>query len=150
MVSQGSIAPHSLEQLGTLDQGVVMFRRQLRQGIRDVKEGREPRGLIRSSDVQPTYSSDRIIPAASMGGDPADPDALLAYTQGLAQQYLKAPPLQQGKVPPPPPLPSHAFAPAGTRTGAVRAAAGVTAFARIKRRIRCDDDHAGTVTGIRD
>jgi nitrite reductase/ring-hydroxylating ferredoxin subunit len=124
MCSQGAIASHSLEQLGTLDAGVVMFRRLLRQGIRDVKEGREPHGLIRSSDVQPTYSSDRIIPAASMGGDPADPDALLAYTQGLAQQYLKAPPLQQGKVPPPPPLPSHAFAPAGTRTGAVRAAAG--------------------------
>src|SRR6185503_13466249 len=32
MVSQGSIAPHSLEHLGTLDQGVVMFRRMVKKG----------------------------------------------------------------------------------------------------------------------
>ena len=49
MTSQGAIAPHSLENLGASDRGVSMFRRLLREGIRDVQySGRDPKGLILS------------------------------------------------------------------------------------------------------
>ncbi len=122
MVSQGSITRHSLEKLGTLDQGVVMFRRQLRQGIRDVAEGKDPHGLIRSGELIPTYGSDRIVESSSVSGNPDDPDVLMYFARRVAAEYLQSPPLVGVKIPPPPPLPSHAFAPAGTRTGAQRAA----------------------------
>jgi phenylpropionate dioxygenase-like ring-hydroxylating dioxygenase large terminal subunit len=123
MVSQGSISRHSLEHLGTLDQGVVIFRRQLRQAIRDVQNGKDPHGLIRSTGIIPTYGSDRIVEAAAVQGNPDDPDVLMGYARRLAAEYLQSPPLLGVKIPPPPPLPAHAFAPAGTRTGAQRSAA---------------------------
>jgi phenylpropionate dioxygenase-like ring-hydroxylating dioxygenase large terminal subunit len=122
MVSQGSIARHSLEKLGTLDQGVVMFRRQVRQAIRDVQEGKDPHGLIRESGVIPTYGSDRIVEASAVTGNPDDPDVLMDFARRVAAEYLQSPPLIGAQIPPPPPLPSHAFSPAGTRTGAQRAA----------------------------
>jgi phenylpropionate dioxygenase-like ring-hydroxylating dioxygenase large terminal subunit len=115
MVSQGSITRHSLEHLGTLDQGVVMFRRQLRQAIRDVQAGKEPHGLIRGDRIVPTYGSDRVVDASAVPGDPEDPHALRAYIERVAREYLEAPPLQGGDIPPPPPLPAHAYAPAGSR-----------------------------------
>jgi len=43
---QGPIALHGLEHLVTSDKGVVMFRRILREAIRAVKEGRDPKGII--------------------------------------------------------------------------------------------------------
>ena len=45
--SQGAIAIHGLENLATSDQGVVMFRKILKEQIRAVQEGRDPRGVIR-------------------------------------------------------------------------------------------------------
>jgi len=44
---QGPIAIHGLEHLVTSDKGVVMFRRILRDAIHAVKEGRDPKGIIR-------------------------------------------------------------------------------------------------------
>jgi len=44
---QGPIAVHELEHLVTSDQGVVMLRRILREAIQAVKEGRDPKGIIR-------------------------------------------------------------------------------------------------------
>jgi len=44
---QGPIAIHSLEHLVSSDRGVIMFRRILREAIQTVKEGRDPKGIIR-------------------------------------------------------------------------------------------------------
>jgi phenylpropionate dioxygenase-like ring-hydroxylating dioxygenase large terminal subunit len=49
--SQGPIAIHALEHLVTSDKGVVMFRKILRQAIHAVKEGRDPKGIIRDSET---------------------------------------------------------------------------------------------------
>jgi hypothetical protein len=43
---QGPIALHGLEHLVTSDRGVVMFRRILREAIRAVQEGGDPKGII--------------------------------------------------------------------------------------------------------
>jgi nitrite reductase/ring-hydroxylating ferredoxin subunit len=102
IVSQGATAPHSLEHLGTLDQGVTMFRRLLRQGIRDVQEGRDPIGMVRTSEVIPTYGSDRVVPDSAMSGDPDDAAALMEFARLTGKEYLKSPPLQNRKVPRPP------------------------------------------------
>jgi hypothetical protein len=108
MTSQGSIPRHSLEHLGTLDRGVAMFRRLLRQGIRDVQSGKDPHGLIRTSEPRPTYGSDLVVPASSLAGDPDDPAALMAFAESTLAGYLKAPPFRDRSIPKPPPLPAIA------------------------------------------
>jgi 5,5'-dehydrodivanillate O-demethylase len=45
--SQGLIVDRSHEYLGTSDSGVVAYRKMLEQAIRDVREGRDPIGVIR-------------------------------------------------------------------------------------------------------
>lgn len=109
MTSQGSVAPHSLEHLGTLDQGVVMFRRLLRQGIRAVAAGKEPPGLMRDGGVSATYASDRVVPLSAMAGDPDDPAALMEFARATARDYLSAPPLTR-PLSKPVPLPAYALA----------------------------------------
>lgn len=108
MTSQGSIAHHSLEHMGTLDRGVSMFRRLLRRGIQNVAESKDPHGLVRSIEIQPTYGSDLIVPTSSLPGSPDNPDVLLAYGEATLQKYLEEPPLQNRAIPRPPPLPTFA------------------------------------------
>ena len=47
--SQGRIADRAREYLGTSDEGIVMFRRILRDSIKAVEEGRDPFGIIRDA-----------------------------------------------------------------------------------------------------
>jgi phenylpropionate dioxygenase-like ring-hydroxylating dioxygenase large terminal subunit len=110
MTSQGGIARHSLEHLGTLDQGVVMFRKLLREGIRDVQAGKDPHGLTRTGEVMATYASDRVVPMAAMRGDPDDRAALLQFARQTASDYLKSPPLLGKPITRPVPLPARAAA----------------------------------------
>lgn len=51
--SQGEISPREFEHLGTTDVGVILMRRLLRQSLRDVQEGKDPRGVLRerSNDI---------------------------------------------------------------------------------------------------
>jgi hypothetical protein len=110
MTSQGSIARHTLEHLGTLDQGVVMFRRLLREGIRGVAAGRDPHGLSRGTEVLPTYGSDLVVPISAMAGNPNDPAALMQFARRTAADYLKSPPLRRRPLSKPVPLPARAAA----------------------------------------
>ena len=48
---QGPIAIHALENLGTSDQGVVMFRKILKEQIQAVREGHDPIGIIRDPEL---------------------------------------------------------------------------------------------------
>jgi phenylpropionate dioxygenase-like ring-hydroxylating dioxygenase large terminal subunit len=97
-VGQRPIAIHALEHLGTTDRGIIMFRRQLRRGIRAVQEGRDPEGLERAAGkIIPTYCNDTIVrvpPAATL-----EADKLLLRKTGweLAQEYLAKPPLLIGR-----------------------------------------------------
>jgi nitrite reductase/ring-hydroxylating ferredoxin subunit len=62
---QGPIAIHGLEHLVTSDKGVVMFRRILREAIRAVQEGRNPKGIISDAAVAacvPTSAGSVIRP----------------------------------------------------------------------------------------
>jgi phenylpropionate dioxygenase-like ring-hydroxylating dioxygenase large terminal subunit len=97
-VGQRSIAIHDLEHLGATDRGVIMFRRQIRRGIRAVQEGRDPDGLCREEGkIIPTYCNDtivRVVPAAT----PEEDKKLLRKTGwALATSYLEEPPLATGR-----------------------------------------------------
>jgi len=110
ITTQGELPAHSLEQLGTLDRGVAKFRQLLRQGIKDVQEGRDPHGLLRTSEPVPSYSSDLVVPVAAMNGDPDDPDDLLAFAERVRDEYLQTPPLSNtALIPAPPPVPKRRY-----------------------------------------
>jgi nitrite reductase/ring-hydroxylating ferredoxin subunit len=97
MVSQGPIANRKREGLGTLDQGITLFRRQLRHGIEAVQRGEDPQGVFRNPGPIPTYGNDRVIAAADMIGDANDPEARRAYARAVAKDYLTHPPLRDWK-----------------------------------------------------
>ena len=45
--TQGLITDRTLEHLGTGDEGIIIFRKLLREQIENVRKGREPLGLLR-------------------------------------------------------------------------------------------------------
>jgi nitrite reductase/ring-hydroxylating ferredoxin subunit len=91
---QGAINIHALEQLGTQDRGIVLFRRQIRRGIEAVRRGEVPQGFYRNqSEVPATFANDCIVPADDIGGDPDDPAALRGFADRMATEYLRAPPM---------------------------------------------------------
>jgi nitrite reductase/ring-hydroxylating ferredoxin subunit len=90
IVSQGTTRRHSLEQLGALDKGVVMFRRQLRDGIRQVQAGQDPHGLCRQTGVLATYGTDRVVRV----GEVQENGGLLAVAMETAASYARKPPLR--------------------------------------------------------
>ncbi len=77
-VSQRPIAVHALEHLGWSDQGVIIIRKQLRDGIRAVQRGEDPAQLdaLGGKRVIPTYAQSTVmrVPPA---GDPKADKALL-------------------------------------------------------------------------
>jgi phenylpropionate dioxygenase-like ring-hydroxylating dioxygenase large terminal subunit len=92
-VSQRPIAVHAMERLGFTDRGITIFRKQLRQGIRAVQSGQDPKGVIREDgQITPTFATDTIInipPAAT----PAEDKKLLQDTgRRLITSYLETPP----------------------------------------------------------
>ena len=60
-VSQRPIAIHGLKHLGVTDRGVSMFRKMVRQGIRTVRDGGDPKGICHANDGPiPTYCNDDL------------------------------------------------------------------------------------------
>jgi len=73
--------------------GVIMFRKIIRQGIRDVREGKDPEGLsAKASDFMPTFSNDTIVHAPKAATEEEDRKLLLDIGLRLAGEYLENPP----------------------------------------------------------
>jgi hypothetical protein len=95
MVSQGAIPKHAKENLGSLDRGVVLFRRILRRSIEAVQRGEDPPYMYRLDGTPtPTYGTDRVMLAAEIDGDADDPRVLKALGRRTAREYLAKPPLR--------------------------------------------------------
>jgi nitrite reductase/ring-hydroxylating ferredoxin subunit len=60
---QGEIANHGLEHLATSDRGVIMCRRILRDALRAIADGKDPKGIVRdparARDI-PTYAGSSV------------------------------------------------------------------------------------------
>jgi nitrite reductase/ring-hydroxylating ferredoxin subunit len=67
-VSQRPIAIHALEHLGTTDRGVIMYRRLLRQEMRNLASGRSPRPLGKRGEIVPTYTHDTVLRIPPVAG----------------------------------------------------------------------------------
>ena len=96
-VSQRPIAVHGLEHLSETDRGVSMFRNQLRRGIRAVKAGKDPDGLLpRDGAVIPTYCNNTVMRMPPEASEAADKKMMRDAGMRLAKDYLKHPPLPNG------------------------------------------------------
>ena len=56
-VLQGQISRHRNEHLSWSDTGVALLRKQIREGIEAVRDGKDPKGVIRNSGTQPIPTS---------------------------------------------------------------------------------------------
>lgn len=89
-VSQRPIAVHGLEHLASTDRGITMFRKQLRQGIRDVEAGRDPAHLCRNAGTAiATYCNDTVVQCAPETTPELDKLAMRATGRRLAESYLR-------------------------------------------------------------
>ena len=78
--SQRPIAVHDLEHLASTDRGVIMLRRIVRDGIRAVEAGEDPRGATREAGATiRTHCQDTVLKAPA-AATPAEDRALLRDT----------------------------------------------------------------------
>ena len=88
-ISQGAIARHSHEHLGATDRGVTMMRRMIRNGIREVGQGREPSGGSRSLNGPiATYGNDTVVQADPAPSPQQDAALLRQIARGVAERSL--------------------------------------------------------------
>jgi hypothetical protein len=96
-VGQRPVAIHALEHLGATDRGVIMFRQQIRRGIRAVQNGETPQGLCREvGAVISTYCNDTIVRVPPAPTPEEDRQLMRATGRTLAERYLEHPPLSTG------------------------------------------------------
>jgi phenylpropionate dioxygenase-like ring-hydroxylating dioxygenase large terminal subunit len=91
-VGQRPIAIHALEHLTSTDRGVIMFRRMVRQGIRAVQRGEDPKGLCRDTGgTISTYGHDRVLRVAPAATAEEDRDLLRQAAQRVIERTLQNP-----------------------------------------------------------
>ena len=82
-VSQGPITVHADERLGTTDKGVALYRRMLRNAIRDLAAGSEPPRLRpRPGREVPTMAGDVIVRAPASNRDDVELQRLMGREIG--------------------------------------------------------------------
>ena len=91
--TQRPIAIHGMEHLGASDRGVTIYRRQLRQGIQAVQEGRDPLGLSPGADIpMPTFGNDAVV-EVPQGATPEEEVKLIKdLGRKLIEEYIADPP----------------------------------------------------------
>ena len=89
-VGQRPIAIHALEHLATTDRGIIRIRNILRQGIRDVQDGRDPKGLFRETGKVVRTNSNQTIWRVPPASTPeADMQQLQELGRKMAEEYMR-------------------------------------------------------------
>lgn len=92
MVSQRSIAVHSLEHLVNSDIGVIMVRNMIRKGIQAVQNGEEPFGVDhKEGSVIPTFSQEKFLIAPPAGTEREDRKLLREAGRQVVEDFIKQP-----------------------------------------------------------
>jgi phenylpropionate dioxygenase-like ring-hydroxylating dioxygenase large terminal subunit len=97
-VSQRPIAIHAMEHLATTDRGVIMFRRMVKEGIKAVKDGKDPVGIHRDGGTIPTCSNDTVVRKPSASTPEEDRQLIKQTGLDLAERYLNTPPAQHHEI----------------------------------------------------
>lgn len=88
-VSQRPIAIHKLEHLGSTDRGISMLRKILRDDIRAVQRGDEPRfAFNEEGKIYATYASDTVVRVPRKGTAQEDRALLLETGRKLSKELL--------------------------------------------------------------
>jgi phenylpropionate dioxygenase-like ring-hydroxylating dioxygenase large terminal subunit len=96
-VGQGPITIHALEHLGAADRGVTMYRKLLRQGIRAVQRGEDPKGVDRENrEVVHCFGGNTMVYLPPAATPEEDKKLLKATGLRVAKGYLKNPPHVNG------------------------------------------------------
>lgn len=74
--SQGPIHITANDHLVPHDQGVVLYHKMLKEGIRSVQQGKDPRGLVREEVPIYTYAHNTSIPVAHPGAEEDDKELI--------------------------------------------------------------------------
>ncbi len=92
-VGQRPIAIHALEHLATTDRGIIMVRRILREGIEAVRQGRDPKGIMRdAAGPIPTYGNDTIVRDVPPANTPEEDKRLqMEVGRRVAEEYISDP-----------------------------------------------------------
>jgi 5,5'-dehydrodivanillate O-demethylase len=61
IITQGKPNDRTKEYLGTTDRGVVLYRKMIMKGIEDVRAGRDPDGIVRTTDPNFLIDSTEVI-----------------------------------------------------------------------------------------
>ena len=87
------IARHALEHLATTDRGVIQMRKMMREGIRAVARGEDPKGLnTKGEGPVSTYGSDTILRVAPARSEEEDRELVRETGLRLAAGFLERPP----------------------------------------------------------
>ena len=98
-VSQRPIAVHGLEHLSETDRGISMFRNQVRRGIRAVRAGKDPAGLVRDDGVvTATYCNNTVLHLPAPPDEAADKKIMREAGMRLAKDYLDLPAAAESRV----------------------------------------------------
>ena len=92
-ISQRPIAVHAMERLGATDRGVTLLRRLVREGVRAVQRGEDPKGIIRTpGQTTTTYANNTVVVAPPELPTREEEAKLLVETgRRLGMQYLDDP-----------------------------------------------------------
>jgi hypothetical protein len=89
-VSQGKFAIHENEHLVHSDGGVKLFRKQLREGIKAVKRGQDPKGVLRDADGPiRSYGANLCKPWPSRPADAERWELLKSFSRDAIAATLK-------------------------------------------------------------
>jgi phenylpropionate dioxygenase-like ring-hydroxylating dioxygenase large terminal subunit len=77
MVSQGPITIYGYENLTSTDYGVIGMRQMIREGVRAVREGRDPVGIVRDPDTVIRTRGQSTVIRVPRAATPAEDVALL-------------------------------------------------------------------------
>ena len=92
-IGQRPIARHALEHLAASDRGVTMMRKNLRDAIREMQNGKEPMDLVREpGEVIPTYGGDTVLQIRRAPSEEQDKELMRRVALEMAYRYLKDPP----------------------------------------------------------
>jgi len=87
-IGQRAIAVHAREHLGTIDKGVAMLRKGLREAIEMVQEGADPPNVWRDGRMVPTFSGDAALRIAEIDDEAADKQMMRRAGRDLIERYI--------------------------------------------------------------
>lgn len=89
-IGQGPIVDRSLENLGASDEGIIRLRKRLLADLRELSEGKDPKGVIRDPGVSkniplPTVDREQLTAGCTLGEMIANPDLLARLREFIFQ-----------------------------------------------------------------